>query len=257
MLNEYSYNNNNINNFRSGENLFLNNYYSQNIRNRENDNIYGQNQSNSPLVIKYANYKQYKNNMPNNIPETEKVFNAQNNNYVGVQNNNILRNKKKTNNLKAFSVDNNNQNRQDNNNQINKIITENDYLVKENNEAKNQLNYYTSQIEQRDNQIKKLKQEINKVNYLNNNIYKSNIIRKSDQELEPVMRKNKELIEENEKLKLKIKNYIENEKKYVKDKIKNNINAQNIEKNENNTIDYWKNEYDKIYAENLTLKKKY
>ena len=92
------------------------------------------------------------------------------------------------------------------------------------NQYQNTLNeknyYYLAQLQQKDFSIQKLKEEINNL-LLNLNL--NNQYNISDSEKEQIMKKNHDLIEENEHFKLKIKNQIENEKEIMKDKIRSNI----------------------------------
>ena len=264
VLNEFAYNNMNNNNInlKSFNNYYLKNYenemqvnlYKQNI---DKDIFYKPNQNTNHKIIRYFNYKKNKSNiLNNNTTEPKKIYNIKN----SYENNQNFPRNAKNNNLRALSVDFDNlyKHSQNQDKKLNNILSEKNILLKEKNEAKNQIDNYISQIMEKDILIEKLKEEIKKTKMLRQSNDKTSKKTMNNSEHQQILRKNKDLIEENEKLKLKIKNQIENDKKIIKDKIKNNIknNIQNEDViKQNNQMNYWKKEYDKLYVENMTLKK--
>ena len=121
----------------------------------------------------------------------------------------------------------------------------------------NKLNYYKNQIIQKNKYIKILEQKLNKENKNQSEIFdEKNKMNINDNKIKHIIKKNKELIGENEKLKLKIKNINETNKINFAKKLKSNhndneINKYNKLKKENEIL---KNEYDKIFKENVSLK---
>ena len=250
MLNSF-YNSNNLKNTQN--NFLQNNRYQNCPKNNFNNTanmFYKPNGNNNIPILNYSNYKNNKYNYNNinninNISQPKKIYNQQNINYRAMtdlnpnnSNNSNKINIKNINNTKALSVDNDN---------ISEKL------------KSNEMYYYLSQIKQKDDMIKTLKEEINKIiKYKKQNENINNNINNNNEPQDQILKKNRELIEENEKLKLKLKNQIETERKIMKDKIKTNImnNSQGDEIIKiNNQIEYWKDEYDKLYAENITLKK--
>ena len=250
MLNSF-YNSNNLKNTQN--NFLQNNRYQNFPKNNFNNTanmFYKPNGNNNIPILNYSNYKNNKYNYNNinninNISQPKKIYNQQNINYRAMtdlnpnnSNNSNKINIKNINNTKALSVDNDN---------ISEKL------------KSNEMYYYLSQIKQKDDMIKTLKVEINKIiKYKKQNENINNNINNNNEPQDQILKKNRELIEENEKLKLKLKNQIETERKIMKDKIKTNImnNSQGDEIIKiNNQIEYWKDEYDKLYAENITLKK--
>ena len=263
IINKYCTNN--------SHNFLKNNQYQnyRNIMSNTEDIYYMPNGNNNIPIKNYYNYKNNKNNL-SNISEPNKIYNQQNINYItnndsyySTQNNFMKNYNNNINNNRALSVDNDKISQHNQNKKVNNLFNQNNnYLLNENKENKNpikiksnDINYFITQIKQKDDLIQKLKEEISKIFQYKNQIGKSN----NNNEPKQILKKNRELIEENEKLKLKLKNQIENERNIMKDKIKTNIlnNSQSDEIIKiNNQIEYWKDEYDKLYAENITLKKK-
>ena len=115
-----------------------------------------------------------------------------------------------------------------------------------------QLKNYQSEIMKRDEYIKKLKDEIY-------NGPKARMFTERDRE--NILNRNRELVEENEKLNLQIKNLMENGKKMLQDKIKNmtnnNQNENNTKDNLNKSLAHWKEDYDKKNNEYIDLLKNF
>ena len=108
-----------------------------------------------------------------------------------------------------------------------------------------QLNNYISEIQKRDEYIQRLKDEIN-------NGPKARVFTERDRE--NIIKRNRDLVEENEKLNLQIKNMMENNKKMVQDKIRNMANNNQSEEN-NRVIAFLKEECDKKNMDNINLTK--
>ena len=260
IYNEYSYKNNNRNRNKivqlKNKELEKYNKFNSKVNNIINDDYNG---GNNIQGLNYSNYNKINHNYNGNYTnasDPNKMYNLQlqNNNYFTQQN--AINNKNKRNNInnRALSVDTNNlsENYRNQNEKMQKLINERKYLIKENQEFKNKINYYMAQLNQKDSFIEKLKEETQKFIQMKNKPNNMNINE------EQILAKNRELIEENEKLKIKLKNQIENGKKIVKDKIRSNI-LNNSHSDEiikiNNQVEYWQNEYDKLYAEKITLEK--
>ena len=277
--NQYHYENKNLNKQEfNNPNMDINNNMRFNKNNTYNkDKEYKGNSVRNKNKNQIMKYNSFKNKIINNYPKSNNVlelFNGVPNNGTSIRpnirtieksitnspfhsdTNNQYNNK--SNNKRAFSVDNENDISDNFNdeNTITKIM--NGYTSLQNdlrdsqNQLKvkgNQLKFYLSEIQKRDNFINQLREELR-------HAPKAKIFSEKDRNY--ILKKNRDLIEENEILKIKIKNQIEYEKKIVKDKIKSNINNNN-QNDEiikfNREIGYWKKEYDKKNDENLNLVK--
>ena len=257
-------------------NMDINNNMRFNKRNKYNKkNEYNGNSFRNKNYNQIVKYNSFKNQNINNYPNSNNVLEI----FKGVPNNgtritpNIKSIEKSitsspfhsdedyqyhnnSNNKRAFSIDSENDisDNFNNENTLSKLM--NDYTSLQNdlkdskNQLKvkaNQLKFYFTEIQKRDNFIKQLRDELRLAP-------KAKILSEKDRNY--MLKKNRDLIEENEKLKIKIKNQIEYEKKIVKDKIKSNItnNNQNDEIIKiNREIEHWKEEYDKKNNENSNL----
>ena len=151
MLNSF-YNSNNLKNTQN--NFLQNNRYQNFPKNNFNNTanmFYKPNGNNNIPILNYSNYKnnKYNYNNINNISQPKKIYNQQNINYRVMtdsnpnnSNNSNKINIKNINNNKALSVDNEN---------ISEKL------------KSNEMYYYLSQIKQKDDMIKTLKEEINKI----------------------------------------------------------------------------------------------
>jgi hypothetical protein len=83
----------------------------------------------------------------------------------------------------------------------------------------------------------------------------------TERDRENILNRNRELVEENEKLNLQIKNLMENGKKMLQDRIKymtnNNQNENNTKDNLNKSLAHWKEDYDKKNNEYIDLLKNF
>ena len=256
----YQNNNDNINGryFDRNDYIHNNDLSGNSFRNPNNNQIVKYNSFKHQIINKYPKSKnvlEILKVVPNNAtrirPNIRTIEKSEKRSYPNPRTQNQNDSYKK----RAFSVDNDLSSESFNNeNPMTNIMNEYTSLKNElkdsHNQLKvksNQIKYYLSEIKKRDNFINQLRNELTQAP-------KAKIF--SERDRENILKKNKDLIEENEKLRIKIKNQIEYKKKIVEQKIKSNIEnnyqSDEIEKL-NREIEYWKIEYDKKNSENLNL----
>ena len=188
------YNEYNNNNLRSAENNYLKNHEFLKAFNKKPINYkFEPKEIRNDNILRYANFKLLKN-------KTMDVNNPKNRN--------------------AKSLNKNSHNSKDKQKEnMVKLINDNKYLYKENKEIKKKMNSktkeldkYISQLKAKDKSIQKLRENLN----IKNN-HKYNL---TDNEKEQIAQKNIKLMEENEQLKLKIREQIEKDKNIMKDRKK-------------------------------------
>ena len=262
-FNSHPYEYNTLSNYYKSKNLYNDRYgniYNENDRTyKELNNIFKSNKGKDNTITRYLTKNNYNSIDISNKPNKAFNFNISQNinrpitnisyNFTkssdGSNINNILKNY----NQKAYSV------KKYKGQNPNRLANEEQYLMNEKDQLKNKViitnnqnKYYQSQLQSKDAFIQKLKEEINSL--INRNDKSIPL----DNEKEQIMNKNFKLIEENENLRLRLKNLVENDKRNMKNKIKNNI--LNITKNggQNKTLEYWKNQYSKMNIINNKLK---